>query len=99
MVTSITAATTEGGGRLLASFGSGDTTGEGRLGRRARGSARNQNASRAEVRAVRTRINRLQGISARRRRQLLQEIQDNSRSNGSIRRGILADIRAGLDEL
>lgn len=99
MVTSITAATTEGGGRLLASFGSGDSTGEGRLNRRARGSARNQNASAAEVRAVRSRINRMQGISQRRRRQLLREIDDNANTRGNIRRGILADIRAGLDEL
>lgn len=94
---SITAATKEGSGLVLASFGSGDTGG--RLQSRARGTARNQNASAAETRALRSRIQRSQNGSAAARRRLLQEIADNTKSNGTIRRGVLADIASDLDDL
>lgn len=101
MDSSITTATETGGGLLLASFGSGDTGG--RLQARARGTARNQSASAAEVRALRSRITR-QGTAgnsaaARERRRLLQEIADNTNSRGNIRRGVLADIAADLADL
>jgi hypothetical protein len=80
---------TPSGGDALVSFGSGNEGG--RLQARARGTARNANASAAEVRALRSRINR-SGLSAARKRRLIQEIQDNARGNGSIRRGILSHI-------
>lgn len=93
MDNSIITATESGGGLMLASFGSGDEGGN--LQRRAQGRARTQNASAGEVRAVRTAINR-SNLSARRKRLLAQEIQDNSTRNG-IRRGLLADIRDALN--
>lgn len=95
VMNTISPATPSGGG-LIVSFGSGDSGG--RLQARARGSARNANASAAEVRALRARINR-SGLSAARRRQLIQEIQDNARGNGSIRRGILSDIASDFADL
>jgi hypothetical protein len=89
-------ATPSGGSGIVVSFGAGDSGG--RLEARARGSARNANASSNEVRALRSRITR-SGISAARRRALIREIDDNRRGNGSIRRGILADIAADFRDL
>jgi hypothetical protein len=95
-LTSISPATLAVGGDAVVSFGSGDSGG--RLQARARGTARNQNASSAEVRSARSRIRR-SDISTRERRRLLDEIDLNTRRNGSIRRGILADIDAELRDL
>ena len=94
-LTSISPATLAVGGDVV-SFGSGDSGG--RLQARSRGTARNANASSAEVRSLRSRINRA-NINARDRRQLLGDIDANTRRNGSIRRGTLAGIDADLREL
>lgn len=100
---SITAATIEGGGPMLVSFGSGNEGG--RLQARARGRARVGNASPAEVRSVRARANRIANAAGPRSRQrrearrILQEIQDNTTNRGRIRRGVLADIAADLADL
>lgn len=93
---SVIPATPSGGDGIVVSFGSGDTGG--RLQARARGTARNQNASASEVRALQSRIRRGDGNAAARRR-LIREIDDNRRPNGSIRRGILADIAADFADL
>ena len=92
----IAAATPDVGGGTVVSFGSGDSGG--RLARAATGSGRNRSASANRVRAVRNEINR-SGLSARRKRQLLQEIDDNRNARGNIRTGILADILADFREL
>ena len=97
METSITTATNEvGGGLVLASFGSGDSGGRTQASAR-RGNA-NANASARQVSSARSRINR-SGLSARRRRQLLQEIDDNRRGRGgNVRARVLADILDSLND-
>jgi hypothetical protein len=92
---SIAAATESGGGVRVASFGSGNEGG--RL-QAVRGAGRNQSASPARVRAVRSQINRA-SITRAQRRRLLQEIDDNTTRRGNIRTGILADIQADLRDL
>lgn len=91
METSITTATNEvGGGFVLASFGSGDT--EGRTQASARRGNANANATPRQISSARSRINR-SSLSTRRRRQLLQEIDDNRRGRGGgVRARVLADI-------
>jgi hypothetical protein len=84
-----------GGGDVVVSFGSGDTSGSGRLGRRVGNNSGSRvgrsNASSREVAAVRRQINN-SGASARRRRAALQELQDNANRRGNIKRGVLRDI-------
>jgi hypothetical protein len=98
METSITTATNEvGGGLVLASFGSGDSGGRTQASAR-RGNA-NANASARQVSSARSRISRNTTLSARRRRQLLQEIDDNRRGRaGGVRARVLADILDSLND-
>lgn len=93
---SVVPASLEGGGGVVVSYGSGDSGG--RLNRAAAGRGSTRTASSARVRAVRSEINR-SGLSQRRRRQLLQEIDDNRNARGNIRTGVLRDILADFRDL
>ena len=97
VMNTIAAATPDVGGGTVVSFGSGDSGG--RLAASARGRGGRNNAGTGQVRSVRNEINR-SNLSARRKRQLLQEIDDNRNPRtGNINRGILRDILEEFREL